>query len=82
MGMDIESVLIYFAIVDHDILMPNDKMGCISIGKSASSERGRQHWAEVLNSPQQRICFWHPIQMATEAQKHCVLSRCSSPVSQ
>ena len=62
MSMDIENVMISLDIFDHDHLRPNDRMGNISIGKHASTRLGRQHWAEVLKSPQQRISYWHPIQ--------------------
>ena len=62
MSMDMENILISLDIFDHDRYKPNDKMGSINIGKNASTKLGRQHWAEVLKYPQQRISFWHPIQ--------------------
>ena len=77
MTMDVEGVMISFGIVDHDLLMPNDKMGYVSIGKLASTKLGKQQWAEVLKSPQHRISFWHPIQLANAAQKHQMRSGCT-----
>ena len=68
MSLDIENVMISLDIFNHDRFKPNDRMGCVSIGKHASTELGRRHWAEVLKSPQQRISYWHPIQLPTEAQ--------------
>ena len=62
MSMDMENLMISFDIFDHDRLKPNDKMGSISIRKNANTKLERQHWAEVLKYPQQRISFWHPIQ--------------------
>lgn len=62
MSMDMENIMISLDIFDHDHLKSNDKIGNISIGKNASTKLGRQHWAEVLKYPQQRISFWHPIQ--------------------
>ena len=82
MAMDIENVMISFAVFDHDHWMPNDKMGYVSIGKDADSKLGRQHWDEVLKCSQHRISFWHPIQLATAAQKHQMRSRCASPIPQ
>ena len=61
MSMDMENILISLDIFDHDHLKSN-KMGSVSIGKSANTKLGRQHWTEVLKNPQQRISFWHPIQ--------------------
>ena len=80
MTMDVEGVTISFGVVDHDLLMPNDKMGYVSVGKHASTKLGREHWNEVLKSPRHRISFWHPIQLATAAQKCQMRSRCASPV--
>ena len=62
MGMDMENIMISLDIYDHDRLKQNDRMGSIRIGKNADTKLGRQHWAEVLKYPQQRISFWHPIQ--------------------
>ena len=80
MTMDVEGVMISFGIVDHDFLMPNDKMGYINVGKHATTKLGRQQWDEVLKSPQHRISFWHPIQLANAAQKRQMRSRCTTPV--
>ena len=68
MGMDMENVMISFAVLHYDHLMPNNKMGYISIGKHANTELGRQHWDEVLKYPRQQISYWHPIQPPTETQ--------------
>ena len=62
MGIDMENVMITFNVYDHDRLKPNDKMGYVSIGRHASTRLGKQHWDEVLKSPQQQISYWHPIQ--------------------
>ena len=66
MAIDVDSIMISFYIIDFDHLMPNDKIGVVNIGKQASSELGRKHWSEVLQSPQQRISFWHPIQLQVQ----------------
>ena len=62
MAMDIDNMMISFHINDFDHFSQNDTIGMVNIGKHTSSEFGRTHWSEVLQSPQQRISFWHPIQ--------------------
>ena len=72
MVVDIENVMISFHVIDYD------SMGIISVGKNAISKLGRQHWNEVLQSPHQQITLWHPIQMATTAQKRYMRNKSPS----
>jgi hypothetical protein len=62
MGMDVENIMISLDIYNHGRLKVNDKMGNVNIGKNAPTKLGRQHWAKVLEYPQELISFWHPIQ--------------------
>ena len=65
MALDIDSIMISFHIKDFDYFSQNDKMGVVNIGKHANSKLGRRHWSEMLQSPCERISFWHPIQLET-----------------
>jgi hypothetical protein len=68
--------MISLDIYNNGHLKINNKMGNVSIGKNATTKLGRQHWAKVLEYPQeQRISFWHPIQPPPAAR-----SRGPSPV--
>ena len=64
MVVDIENLMISFYVIDYD------SMGAVTIGKNAKSELGRKHWTEILQSPQQQIHFWHPIQTSTATILH------------
>ena len=80
MAIDVDNIMISFYIIDFDRLMPNNKIGVVNIGKLVSSELGRKHWSEVLQTPQQRISFWHPIQLIQPRLRTQMDSRLSEPV--
>ena len=72
MVVDIEDVMVSFYVIDCD------SMGVVTIGKNASSELGRQHWNEILQSPELLISLWHPIQTATASQRRHIRNKSSS----
>lgn len=66
-ALDVNDLALNFYIIDHDRLGQNDKMGEVKVGQRVNSELGRRHWTKLLQSPWQRISFWHPIELPREA---------------
>lgn len=82
MSNEMDKLIISFYVIDHDYVLRNDTMGVVNIGKNVDTKLGRRHWHQVLQSPRQGISFWHPIQLATNAQKRHMRSRSPSPLPQ
>lgn len=82
MSDEMDKLVISFYVIDHDYVLRNDTMGVVNIGKNVDTKLGRRHWHQVLQSPRQGISFWHPIQLATNAQKRHMRSRSPSPLPQ
>ena len=82
MSNEMDKLAISFYVIDFDYVLRNDIMGVVNIGKNVDTTLGRRHWHQVLQSPRQGISFWHPIQLATNAQKRHMRSRSPSPLPQ
>ena len=80
MNAELDKVTLAFYVNDFHHLSRNESMGVVTIGENAECKLGRKHWAEVMQSTSQHISFWHPIQLATTAQKHHMRSRSPSPL--
>ena len=82
MSRDMDKITISLYVIDYDYVLRNDVMGVVSIGNNVDTKLGRKHWRQVLQSSRQGISFWHPIQLATTAQKRHMRSRSPSPLPQ
>ena len=80
MHAELDSITLAFYVVDFHHLSRNEPMGVVTVGRSAECKLARKHWAEVVQSNGQQISFWHPIQLATPAQKRYMRSKIPSPL--
>ena len=77
--MNMDEITVSFFVIDYDLAKRNDVIGVVNVGRKVSSKLGREHWDQVLQSPRKEVSFWHPIQLATSAQKRRMRSRSPSP---
>ena len=77
--MSIEKITISCFVIDHDVAKRNEVIGIVNIGRKVTSKLGREHWDSVLQSPRKEVGFWHPIQLATAAEKQYRRGRSPSP---
>ena len=82
MSNDVDKITVSFYVIDFDYVLRNDVIGVVNIGKKVATKLGSKHWDQVLYSPRKEISFWHPIQLATNAQKRSMRSRSPSPLRQ
>ena len=77
--MSMDKVTVSFFVIDYDLAKRNDVIGVVNVGRKVTSKLGREHWNQVLQSPRKEVSFWHPVQLATSAQKRRMRSRSPSP---
>ena len=75
MSNQMDKLIISFYVIDHDYVLQNDTMGVVKIGKNVDTKLGREHWNQVLCSLEQKIRFWHPIQLATTSDSKKLIRR-------
>ena len=78
-GTSMEKVTVSFFVIDHDVGKWNDVIGVVNVGRKVASKLGREHWDQVLQHPGKEVSFWHPVQLATSAEKRRMRSRSPSP---
>ena len=79
--MNMDEITVSFFVIDYYLAKRNDVIGVVNIGRKAS-KLGKEHWNQVLQSPKKEVSFWHPIQLATSAQKQRMRSSSPSPAPQ
>ena len=77
--MSVEKIAILCFVIHHDVAKRNEVIGVVNIGRKVNSKLGREHWESVLQSPRKEVSFWHPIQLATAAEKKYRRGRSPSP---
>ena len=56
-------------VMDYDRFSRNDIIGFTYLGEDAWCESGREHWKEVMDSPEQAVSHWHPLVAPQLARK-------------
>ena len=74
-GMDVRSVSLEIWVMDYDWFSRNDKMGVVYVGGNSPQEVGRNHWLEIISSPEHQTSHWHTIIPYTDLKQMLPLAK-------
>ena len=64
-----KALTLEIVVMDYDRLSRNDVIGFTYLGENVGCELGREHWKEVMDSPEQAVSHWHPLMAPQLAKK-------------